>query len=123
MSAHSTSLVLERSGTLQRLWVPIGVTVALLCSTLSTLGAGPMLAADARGGEPVVIDTAALDQLEGQAVDIAPWAYAWRADRTVQEKPEACFIPRCAFAHRHRVPAGSGSGGRRSDEEPVLRHA
>ena len=27
-------------------------------------------------------------------MDIAPWAYAWRADRAVQEKPEACFIPR-----------------------------
>jgi len=30
----------------------------------------------------------------GQPVDIAPWAYSWRADRAVQEKPEACFIPR-----------------------------
>ncbi|HPO13946.1 MAG TPA: hypothetical protein PLI09_10910 [Candidatus Hydrogenedentes bacterium] len=41
--------------------------------------------------QPVVqID---LGKLEGQPVDIAPWAYAWRADRTVQEKPEACFIP------------------------------
>lgn len=34
-----------------------------------------------------------LEKIEGQPVDIAPWAYAWRADRTVQEKPEACFIP------------------------------
>ena len=30
----------------------------------------------------------------GQPVDISPWAYSWRADRKVQEKPEACFIPR-----------------------------
>jgi len=30
----------------------------------------------------------------GQPVDISPWAYSWRADRAVQEKPEACFIPR-----------------------------
>lgn len=37
---------------------------------------------------------AELDNLAGQAVDIAPWSYAWRADREVQEKPEACFIPR-----------------------------
>ena len=35
-----------------------------------------------------------LDKLQGQPVDIAPWAYAWRADQAVQEKPEACFIPR-----------------------------
>ena len=34
------------------------------------------------------------DKLVGQSVDIAPWAYAWRADRAVQEKPEAYFIPR-----------------------------
>jgi len=32
--------------------------------------------------------------LEGKPVDIAPWAYVWRADRAVQEKPEAYFIPR-----------------------------
>lgn len=35
-----------------------------------------------------------LDKLVGQPVDIAPWAYAWRSDRAVQEKPEAYFIPR-----------------------------
>lgn len=40
------------------------------------------------------MQAAALHQLVGQPVDIAPWAYAWRADRAVQEKPEACFIPR-----------------------------
>ena len=34
------------------------------------------------------------DKLAGQPVDIAPWAYVWRADRAVQEKPEAYFIPR-----------------------------
>jgi hypothetical protein len=34
-----------------------------------------------------------LDKLVGGPVDIAPWCYEWRADRTVQEKPEACFIP------------------------------
>jgi hypothetical protein len=32
--------------------------------------------------------------LAGGPVDIAPWAYGWYADRTVQEKPEAYFIPR-----------------------------
>ncbi len=30
----------------------------------------------------------------GQPVDIAPWGYAWRADRPVQHEPEAYFIPR-----------------------------
>jgi len=35
-----------------------------------------------------------LDKLVGQPVDLSPWAYAWRADRQVQEKPEAYFIPR-----------------------------
>ena len=42
----------------------------------------------------MAIDKASLDKLQGQPVDIAPWAYAWRADRAVQEKPEAYFIPR-----------------------------
>lgn len=40
------------------------------------------------------METANLDKLIGQQVDIAPWAYVWRADREVQEKPEAYFIPR-----------------------------
>ena len=35
-----------------------------------------------------------LEPLVGQPVEIAPWAYAWRADRAVQEKAEAYFIPR-----------------------------
>jgi hypothetical protein len=57
----------------------------------------------ARPGEPAASGPAAsavsctvvsLDNLQGQGVDIAPWAYAWRADLAVQEKPEAYFIPR-----------------------------
>jgi len=40
------------------------------------------------------MEKAELDKLQGQPVDIAPWAYAWRADRAVQKKPEAYFIPR-----------------------------
>jgi hypothetical protein len=39
-------------------------------------------------------EKAQLEKLAGQPVDIAPWAYAWRADRSAQEKPEAYFIPR-----------------------------
>ncbi len=30
-------------------------------------------------------------ELVGNPVDIAPWTYVWRADRAVQEKPEAYF--------------------------------
>ncbi|MBN2296162.1 MAG: hypothetical protein JXM70_27270, partial [Pirellulales bacterium] len=40
------------------------------------------------------IDKSELDELVGRPVDIAPWAYEWRADLEVQEKPEAYFIPR-----------------------------
>ena len=39
-------------------------------------------------------EKAELDELAGQPVDIAPWSYVWRADREVQETPEAYFIPR-----------------------------
>lgn len=42
----------------------------------------------------MAMNSAELDRFVGQPVDIAPWAYAWRADRVVQEKPEAYFIPR-----------------------------
>ncbi|MEO5893486.1 MAG: hypothetical protein ABIQ31_24750 [Ferruginibacter sp.] len=35
-----------------------------------------------------------LNAMIGQPVDIAPGGYAWRADRAVQDKPEAYFIPR-----------------------------
>jgi len=38
-------------------------------------------------------DKTAWDNLLGQPVDIASWAYTWRADRAVQEQPEAYFIP------------------------------
>ena len=33
-------------------------------------------------------------ELTGKPVDIAPWAYLWRADMAVQKTPEAYFIPR-----------------------------
>lgn len=35
-----------------------------------------------------------LEALVGQRVDIAPWTYEWRADRAIQPRPEAEFIPR-----------------------------
>ena len=57
-----------------------------------------------------------LDKLVGQPADLAPWAYAWRADREVQEKPEAYFIPRrlkrLDTIHRPDVPAPRGAGWR-----------
>jgi hypothetical protein len=43
---------------------------------------------------PKPCSVAELEKLVGQPVDISPWTYAWRADRAVQEKPEAYFIPR-----------------------------
>jgi hypothetical protein len=46
------------------------------------------------GLPPTATEKTELDKLVGQPVDIAPWAYAWRADLAVQEKPEAYFIPR-----------------------------
>lgn len=39
-------------------------------------------------------DTSSVSVQAGKPVDLAPWTYAWRADRQVQPQPEACFIPR-----------------------------
>jgi hypothetical protein len=66
-----------------------GVVVAL-----AMLVAGVASAAESPGLPWKAADKSQLDQLAGQPVDIAPWAYAWRADLAVQEKPEAYFIPR-----------------------------
>ncbi len=41
-----------------------------------------------------VMEKGQLEQMAGQAVEISPWTYEWRADRAVQDKPEAYFIPR-----------------------------
>ena len=69
--------------------VQMGVVVVL-----AMLGVGVASAAESPGLPPTATEKAELDKLVGQPVDIAPWAYAWRADRAVQEKPEAYFIPR-----------------------------
>ena len=66
----------------------------LFFSALAIGSAGLTFAADLPGAGPVAIDTASLDKLQDQPVDIAPWTYAWRADRAVQQEPEACIIPR-----------------------------
>jgi len=70
------------------------LTTILLLGALSAEGAGVTSAAELPGATPAAIEKASLDHLEGQAVDLAPWAFAWRADVAVQEKPEAYFIPR-----------------------------
>ncbi len=61
---------------------------------LTVLGIAAASAAEPPGLSLAGTETAGLDKLAGQAVDIAPWAYCSRADRAVQEKPEAYFIPR-----------------------------
>ena len=67
------------------------ITKATSVTILVMLG----LTQAAQAAEPPKPETQAnLDKLVGQPVDLSPWAYAWRADREVQEKPEACFIPR-----------------------------
>jgi hypothetical protein len=45
-------------------------------------------------GLALAAENTELVKLVGQPVDIAPWAYAWRADLAIQKKPEAYFIPR-----------------------------
>jgi hypothetical protein len=63
----------------------------LLVTVLVALGL-PMTAWAAES--PKATAPSELDKLVGQPADLSLWAYAWRADRQVQEKPEAYFIPR-----------------------------
>lgn len=67
--------------------------------------AGGLTLAAQAADAPHAGQTSDLDELVGQPADLAPWAYAWRADRQVQEKPEAYFIPRPAGG-----PSGRGVG-------------
>jgi hypothetical protein len=62
--------------------------------SLLTTAVGVLHAADVSSGLSGVTPNAQLDPMVGQPVDIAPWAYVWRADRAVQAQPEAYFIPR-----------------------------
>lgn len=63
------------------------LAIVLVSLTASVLAQSP--------GQPAeAVSRQQLDELAGQPVDIAPWAYAWRADLATQEKPEAYFIPR-----------------------------
>ena len=63
-------------------------------ATLLILAIGHASAADPPDRVSPSAASADLDRQVGQPVDIAPWAYSWRADLAVQEKPEAYFIPR-----------------------------
>lgn len=68
----------------------------LVCAALmwSCLAASMLLIARVNASPPIAPPCINLDTLVGQPVDIAPWAYAWRVDRAVQQPPEAYFIPR-----------------------------
>ena len=63
-------------------------------ATLAILAIGHASAADPPDRISAATAITDLDKLVGQPVDIAPWAYSWRADLAVQAKPEAYFIPR-----------------------------
>ena len=65
-----------------------------LAAMLAIRAGGLAPAAEPPDAQPAATEKNQLNKLQGQPVDIAPWAYAWRADRAVQEKPEAGFIPR-----------------------------
>ncbi len=39
------------------------------------------------------MNKSAFSTLIGTPIDLSPWGYPWRADRAIQEKPEADFIP------------------------------
>jgi hypothetical protein len=71
----------------------ITVAIVLLVTGANLASSGePTTSGPAASGSGATV--ASLDTLQGQPVDIAPWAYAWRADRAVQEKPEAYFLTR-----------------------------
>ena len=64
----------------------------LAVAGMAMMGLGVTFAAESSGLPPMEVTE--MDKLAGQPVEISPWAYAWRADLAVQEKPEAYFIPR-----------------------------
>nr|MCU0982773.1 hypothetical protein [Pirellulaceae bacterium] len=75
--------------------IPACLALAFAAGAAMWLVARPgELTASGPAASDLVSTVVSWDKLQGQPVDIAPWAYAWRADRAVQEKPEACFIPR-----------------------------
>jgi len=61
---------------------------------LIVVSVGVASAADTPSLPPATMETTRLDHFVGQPMDIARWAYEWRADVAVQKQPEAHFIPR-----------------------------
>ncbi len=70
------------------------ITQMKVAAGLAMVGVGVALATESLGSPPTMTEAAELDKLAGQPLDIAPWAYEWRADVAVQKQPEAYFIPR-----------------------------
>ena len=67
---------------------------ALVLITITAIAAAACNAGQKTGSMNEDESTHLWSELVGKPVDIAPWTYVWRADRAVQEKPEAHFIPR-----------------------------
>ncbi len=67
------------------------VSVAVLAMSMMLMGVSCTMGKNDSSSN---IIPSQLNQHIGQPVDIAPWGYTWRADRDVQEKAEAYFIPR-----------------------------
>ena len=62
--------------------------LAVVLTVLATV------AGEATAETPAAAGTTAAVQAEKPGtIDLSPWAYEWRADRQVQAKPEACFVP------------------------------
>jgi hypothetical protein len=70
------------------------VKTALILITMTIVAAMACNAGEKAGSMNKDNDIRLPSELVGKPVDIAPWTYIWRADRTIQEKPEAYFIPR-----------------------------
>jgi len=70
------------------------IVTALVALTLHTVSAGNSMKSVDRTFEPESAPDWLGTSLVGKPVDIAPWAYSYRADLSVQTKPEAYFIPR-----------------------------
>ena len=68
--------------------------VRMAAAMLLVLAVGVARAAQGLAAKSGAMETAQLDKLAGQPVDIAPWAFSWRGDLAVQAQPEAYFIPR-----------------------------
>jgi hypothetical protein len=78
----------------QQLFPNIGMMKTAMAAVLAMAWIGASGADEPARLVPAVAKVGGLEGLAGQPVDIAPWAYAWRADRPVQENPEGYFIPR-----------------------------